>query len=581
MKQTIHILFVIIILAFSGCKKDDVKVQSFNIISESVEKHATSITITLNYTYPSVIKTVDGYISDNSNMDNATNAQGEINGKTIKLKFNDLQANTTYYYYYEYSNGIDNLTKSDIKTIITNDYGLPTVTTNDVTDITATSAICGGEVTDNGEAEIIARGVCYGLNENPTIDGNHTIDSIGIGSFSSILVDLSTNTTYYVRAYATNQKGTSYGEQKSFITTDGLPTVTTMEVTDITATTATCGGTVVDDGGFAVTARGVCYSTNPNPTIDNSHTNDGAGSGSFTSHLSDLSSYTTYYVRAYATNCNGTIYAEQKSFVTTDHTGSGAGLFSVSSSKLVCFSKGNLQYQASTRTWRFAENQYTYIGADNSNISSSYSGWIDLFGWGTSGFSHGAVCYQPYSTSQDYINYYAYGQATFNLYDQTGKADWGYNRISNGGNTDNMWRTLTSDEWLYLFTTRITTSGIRFAMARINGINGVIILPDGWSNSYYTLNSTNNANAMFSTNVITENTWVYYLESYGAIFLPAAGDRFGTYVDYVNSIGFYWSSSVNSYDHANIVIFAEDGISAEGVGHRHAGISVRLVCDIE
>ena len=98
MKQTIHILFVIIILAFSGCKKDDVKVQSFNVVSESVDKHATSITITINYTYPSVIKTVEGYICENSNMDNATNAHGEINGQTIKLKFNDLQANTAYYY---------------------------------------------------------------------------------------------------------------------------------------------------------------------------------------------------------------------------------------------------------------------------------------------------------------------------------------------------------------------------------------------------------------------------------------------------------------------------------------------------
>ena len=119
MKRTISILFLIIILSsIVGCKKDDVKVQSFTVVSENVDKRATSITITLNYTYPSVIKTVDGYISDNSNMDNATNAQGEINGKTIKLKFNDLQANTTYFYCYEYSNGID-LTKSEIKTITT------------------------------------------------------------------------------------------------------------------------------------------------------------------------------------------------------------------------------------------------------------------------------------------------------------------------------------------------------------------------------------------------------------------------------------------------------------------------------
>ena len=108
-----------------------------------------------------------------------------------------------------------------------------------------------------------------------------------------------------------------------------------------------------------------------------------------------------------------------------------------SSGGKVYFSKGNLQYKASTNTWQFAANQYDYIGNANSNISSSYSGWIDLFGWGTSGYNHGANCYQPWSTSQTDSDYYAYGQYTYDLYDQTGKADWGYNAISNGGNVSN------------------------------------------------------------------------------------------------------------------------------------------------
>ena len=100
-------------------------------------------------------------------------------------------------------------------------------------------------------------------------------------------------------------------------------------------------------------------------------------------------------------------------------TGAINGLFSVSASQQVYFSQGNLQYRASTNTWRFAFNQWEdYVGADNANASKTYFGWIDLFGWGT---------------SENVSYYYAYGQSTYNLYDQTGKADWGYNAISNGG----------------------------------------------------------------------------------------------------------------------------------------------------
>ncbi|MBP5725116.1 MAG: hypothetical protein J6X18_16275, partial [Bacteroidales bacterium] len=116
--------------------------------------------------------------------------------------------------------------------------------------------------------------------------------------------------------------------------------------------------------------------------------------------------------------------------------------FSVSDSTKVYFSQGNLQYQASTGTWRFAEHQYDMIGSDNSNISSSYSGWIDLFGWGTSGWNSGANAYQPYSTSTSYSDYYPGGSYSNDLTGSYANADWGvYNKISNGGNSAGMWRT--------------------------------------------------------------------------------------------------------------------------------------------
>ena len=197
------------------------------------------------------------------------------------------------------------------------------VTTNNITDIKSTTAQCGGDVslTSVDGLKVTARGVCWSTKPNPTINDNKTTDGNGTGTFTSNLTNLTENTTYYVRAYAINEKRTSYGEEKSFTTlvNESMPVVTTNEITDITQTTATCGGTVTSDGGANVTARGVCWSTSQNPTISNSHTTDGNGTGSFTSNITGLTANTTYYVRAYATNEKGTSYGEQKSFETLNY----------------------------------------------------------------------------------------------------------------------------------------------------------------------------------------------------------------------------------------------------------------------
>ncbi len=227
------------------------------------------------------------------------------------------------------------------------DLEKPTVVSNPVSQITETTAVSGGEVTSDGGTEVTSRGVCWSVNTNPTIENDKTIDGVGIGSFQSILSDLSQNTTYYVRAYATNSEGTSYGEEVSFTTlemidddtddtddndntdddTDDeeeeeivveLAVVTTLSVTDITETSAVAGGEVISDGGAEVTERGVCWSTSQTPTIDDSFTTDGNGVGLFNSNLSDLSQNTTYYVRAYATNSEGTAYGEEISFKTME-----------------------------------------------------------------------------------------------------------------------------------------------------------------------------------------------------------------------------------------------------------------------
>ena len=263
----------------------------------------------------------------------------------------------------------------------------------------------------------------------------------------------------------------------------------------------------------------------------------------------------------------------------TTPTGAINGLFSVSANQQVYFSQGNLQYQASTDTWQFADNQWDMIGSENSNISENYSGWIDLFGWGTSGYNHGANCYQPWSTSTSSSDYYAYGNYQYNLYDQTGQADWGYNPISNGGNQANQWHTLTQAEWSYVFNTRSTTSGIRYAKANVNNVNGVILLPDDWSSSTYSLSNTNTYDASYSSNTLTASQWTI-LESAGAVFLPAAGYRNGTFY-FVGSYGVYWSASYDGRSRACVVDFGDSGLGTNYGYDRYDGQSVRLVCPAE
>ncbi|MFZ4414370.1 MAG: DUF1566 domain-containing protein, partial [Bacteroidales bacterium] len=192
---------------------------------------------------------------------------------------------------------------------------LPTLTTATISSIASTSAISGGNVNNDGGAAITVRGVCWSTSSNPTTVNNKTINGIGSGVFTSSIIGLSHSTTYYVRAYASNSIGTSYGNQLSF-TTLVLPTITTTTLTSITTTSASSGGNITSDGGYAITARGVCWSINPIPTINNNITNNGLGTGSYTSAITGLSIANTYYVRSYATNSIGTAYGNEISFTT-------------------------------------------------------------------------------------------------------------------------------------------------------------------------------------------------------------------------------------------------------------------------
>ena len=225
------------------------------------------------------------------------------------------------------------------------------------------------------------------------------------------------------------------------------------------------------------------------------------------------------------------------------------GIFSVSETQKVNFSPGNLQWSATgshavagngtaAGTWRFAPNQWDTIGANNNNISSTYTGWIDLFGWGTSGYNNK----YPYMTSTTNTDY---GNGSNDIAGTN--YDWGmYNAIYHPKNqtTDapGTWRTLTTNEWIYLLRVRTTLSGIRYAKGTVCGIAGLIIVPDNWSNTIYTLDSTNTYTAAYTSNIIGASDWAK-MEVVGCVFLPTAGQRSGSLVDFVGFYGGYWSAT--------------------------------------
>ena len=240
----------------------------------------------------------------------------------------------------------------------------------------------------------------------------------------------------------------------------------------------------------------------------------------------------------------------------------GIGVFSVSADKQVTFSKGNLQYHPANDEWRFAENQTDYIGDANSKCSSTYNDWLDLFGWSTSANNFGV------STSTNVGDYY------------DSFVDWGTNKI--GNDAPNTWRTLTDDEWSYLRYNRTNADDL-VGVAQVNGVNGLILLPDNW---------TCPAGVTFKSGFHSEwgGEYIAYqtftaaqwskLEAAGAVFLPAAGYRGGSFVGYVQDYGYYWSATEYNRFLAPYLGFLSDGASMSYYD-RYNGSSVRLVKDLQ
>ncbi len=474
----------------------------------------------------------------------------------------------------------------------------PIVTTADVTDITQTTAVSGGNVTDDGGASVTARGVCWSTSQNPTISDNHTSDGNGTGSFTSNLTNLTANTTYYVRAYATNENGTSYGEQKSFTTLQNieLPTVTTTDVTDITQNTAVSGGNVTDDGGAAVTARGVCWSKDPNPTIDNSFISNGNGTGSFTIEISGLTSATTYYVRAYATNSEGTSYGEQKTFTTlqnielptvtttivtnvTSTTATSGGNVTDDGgatviARGVCWSTSpdptiddnktsdgngtgaftsqltNLTHSTTYYIRAYATNSEGTSYGEQKYFSTLSDGMINGHQYVDLGLSSGlkwATCNVGADSPEDYGNYYAWGETeTKAEYTEDNSVTYGQqlNDISGNAQYDaaaanwgGSWRMPTRDEIKELMYNCSWTPETQ------NGVDGF---------------------------KVTGNNGNY-------IFIPASGYRDGS-SSYIYGECYYWSSTPHQYSNDySYILYSDYEYQSEDMNYRYRGLTIRPV----
>lgn len=322
-RKYLYKIFTFLVTAsviFASCTKEtaEVRLDPTLSTSQTLDVSAASATV-VGY----VIAEGDGFTEKGVCYNTATaptiaNSKtvysGEAKTATFNVVLSDL-AYATKYYAKAYATGPAGTIYGEEVTFTTLPVA-PFLTTDAITDITGNSSTGGGNVTGSGGADVTARGICFSTSQDPTIADSKTIDGDGLGVFVSALSGLLGNTEYYVRAYATNSAGTGYGPEVSFTTLVALPTVTTAAVTEITKTTAVSGGEVTLDGGAEITAKGLVWSTTPEPTILNNLIDGGTGMGEFVSNITGLEKYTTYYVRAFATNSAGTSYGANVQFTT-------------------------------------------------------------------------------------------------------------------------------------------------------------------------------------------------------------------------------------------------------------------------
>ncbi len=322
----INILLFIITALIVSCAKDPSI--PFNV-STKIEISKPTLSAITQFGATAIAKTDGGLKGDiidkgicwsttaNPTVNSSQKLSGGSEEGTFIINLTNLTPGTSYFVraYFQSKGEIIYSEQTIFKTA---DYQFATVETNSVTNITLTSALAVGAITTGGGGIVTARGFCWNTNPTPTIANNRINVGSGLGTFNADITNLSPGTTYYLRAFATNQAGTAYGSQISFTTISVKPaTVNAVTITSITKNGAFASSSVTADGGGAITARGICYGIVSNPTITNNiYNNNGTGIGTVSYSMSGLLSATTYYVRAYAVNSAGISYGTQTSFRT-------------------------------------------------------------------------------------------------------------------------------------------------------------------------------------------------------------------------------------------------------------------------
>ena len=311
----IHIFALIgSMLILTTCKKEKELPTILTTVASEITNNSATIggNVTSNGGASVTARGICRSTTTNPSLSDSITVEGTGSG-IFTSNLTGLSASTIYYFRAYATNSEGTAYGNELS--FSTATGPPRLTTKDVTSIQATTASSGGNIIDNGGASVTVRGVCWNTTNNPSLSDSITVNGTGTGTFTSNLTGLDPYTLYYVRAYATNSGGTAYGNELSFKTAAGSPRLTTTEVTSIQATTASGGGDITNSGGASVTARGICWSTGQDPTVADSHTDEGIGIGSYTSNLTGLLTDTIYNVRAYATNSTGTYYGNQVTFV--------------------------------------------------------------------------------------------------------------------------------------------------------------------------------------------------------------------------------------------------------------------------
>lgn len=431
------------------------------------------------------------------------------------------------------------------------------------------------------QIEGVKYGICYSsINNTPNIRDQFVMWNTAT---SGVISNLQKKTTYNFRPFYTDGDEYVYGETIRRTTTERLSGEIKISECTIDGLTAKISleytGTQYEGTKF-----GVCYSsTNYSPTIKDSYVVwNTAKSGV----ISSLTRKTTYYFRPYVTDGVDYIYGNIVTQATGANQPEGAleGEFSVSSSRKVFFSRGNLYYSYWTSSKYFGiyylQYQRESISENEGIGKTNYTN--DLFGYGTSGYSYSPISYELVASKY----------ARFNI--SNTYYDWGvYNAMFNGGEKSGIWRTLTSTEWRYLFNSRSSASS-KYSLATVNNVPGMVILPDLWilpSSCRFTPHAT-----YYTTNTYSLTTWKD-MENAGAVFLPACGQRYGTSVEDYNVAGTYWSSSWDeggtgtngkTYSAQPLYLYFSESAfwpnavqSGTNSNYNSYGRSVRLVTDVK